>query len=330
MILIETRENEGEHRGRGAIALFGVGLIGRSILSAIGTGAHKTRELPFSWNGEHDQTQELDVIQKNIFSAYDEDVTQPISRFDIVWAAGHAGFDSLENWVIPEVRAFEKVLSFSLQLQRRAPNARHSFHLISSAGGLFEGQKHVDGTNVPRPLRPYGHAKLQQERLLSRLPGQTRKIIYRLTSVYGFSGTGTRFGLVNTIIQNSVRRQSSSIFGNLQTIRDYVLVSDIGQFVAGRLRDLDLNSHIFSLASGKPTTIFEMLKRIEKIVGRKLFYTLDNVKTNVADMSFSPAILPQFWQPTDLETGLRKTVRSLMSSSLALAPIDQSQFSFRN
>src|SRR6185437_6053098 len=211
-----------------------------------------------------------------------------------------------------------------------APDAQHSFHLISSAGGLFEGQKHVDRTSVPRPLRPYGHAKLEQERLLSRLPGQTRKIIYRLSSVYGFSGTGTRFGLVNTIIQNSVRRQSSNIFGNLHTIRDYVLVSDIGQFVADRLRHLDLNSHIFSLASGKPTTIFEMLKRMEKIVGRRFFYTFDSVRKNATDMSFSPAILPQFWQPTDLETGLRKTARSLVSSSLALAPTDQSLFSFRD
>ena len=73
-----------------------------------------------------------------------------------------------------------------------------------------------------------------------------------------------------------------------------------------------------TLASGKPTTIFEMLTRVETIIGRKLFYSFDNVSTNATDISFNPAILPQRWFPTDLDTGLRQTARRLVATYLFL------------
>ncbi len=316
VILIETREKQGKFAGAQAIALFGVGLIGRSVLFAIGKDVKRVVRYPFSWTLEHRQATDLETIKQHVLSVCDETATPPISHFDIVWAAGQTGFSSQEDQIVPEVSAFERVLSLSLQLLHHVPGARHSFHLISSAGGLFEGQKHIDRNSIPRPLRPYGHSKLLQERLLSRLPTQVRKMVYRLSSVYGFSGTGTRSGLVNTLIRNSIRHQSSNIFGNAHTIRDYVLVSDVGKFVVSRLQDIDPNSYVLTLASGKPTAIFEMLNRIEKIVGRKLPYTFDSVRTNASDMSFSPAILPEYWFPTDFDTGLRQTVRSLKASTL--------------
>jgi UDP-glucose 4-epimerase len=319
MILVERKEQRSERQRGYIVALFGNGLIGRSILAAISkAGIDRISELSFSWTLEHRQARELEAVQQDIFSSRTDDATSSISGVDIIWAAGRSGFGSSEDQVMPEVRTFEKALAFSHQLLRRIPDARHAFHLISSAGGLFEGQKHVDRTSLPHPLNPYSRAKLQQEQMLSRLPAQVRKTIYRLSTVYGFSGKGVRFGLVNTLIQNSIRRQPSHIFGNALTIRDYVLVSDVGKFVANRLQDIDARSRILTLASGKPTTIFEMLNRIENIIGRKCFYSFDNVSTNTTDISFSPAILPEFWFPTDLDTGLRQTARQLTAPSLAL------------
>jgi UDP-glucose 4-epimerase len=319
MILVERQHDGSDRKGRQIIALFGAGLIGRSILAAICRASPvKIKGFPFTWNAEQRQPQEFAAIQQYIIASCKDDAISPVSRIDVLWAAGHSGFDSSEGQVIPEVRTFEKVLSFSLQLLDNTSNVRHSFHMISSAGGLFEGQKHVDRASVPRPLRPYGHAKIQQEQLLSGLPAQMQNTIYRPSSVYGFSGKGFRLGFVNTLIQNSIHHRSSNIFGNSPTIRDYVLASDIGQFVAKKLRDSENKPKIYTLASGKPTTIFEMLSRIERILGRKFFYTLDKIKTNTTDISFSPSALPESWYPTNLETGLRQTARALAASSLAL------------
>jgi UDP-glucose 4-epimerase len=270
-------------------------------------GPCKISEFSFTWEAKLHQSQELEAIQRYILVPHDEDVISPVSRIDTVWAAGNSGFASLENQIIPEVRAFEKVLSFSLQLRYSATNVRHSFHLMSSAGGLFEGQKNVNLASLPRPLRPYSRAKIQQERLLSGVSAQMQKVIYRPSSVYGFSGNGFRLGLVSALIQNSIRHKTSNIYGNSLTIRDYVLASDIGKFVANRLRDIDEKSQTFTLASGRPTTIFEMLSRLERILGRKVSYNFNKVRTNATDISFCQSVLPEFWYPTDLETGLRLT-----------------------
>lgn len=319
MILLDRSDHQSDPKRRQIIALFGVGLIGRSILAAIGrAGPFKVCDLPFTWDVEGGQAQELEVIQRYIFAARNEDAICPVSRIDIVWAAGRSGFGSSEDQIIPEVRALEKVLSLSLQLLDSAANARHSFHLLSSAGGLFEGQKNVDRTSLPRPLRAYGRAKLQQEELLSRMPSRIRKMIYRPSSVYGSSSNGYRLGLISALIQNSIRHKTSNIFGDSHTIRDYVLAADVGQFVANRLLDVNAECRIYTLASGKPTTVLEILHRIERILGRKVFFTFDKVRTNASDIGFSRSVLPKFWCPTDLETGLRQTVRRLTTSTLTL------------
>ena len=240
MILVQRMVQRGTVQGRQIVILFGVGLIGRAISTAlIRMGIEKLVEFPFSWTLEKRQTRELELIQQNIFASHSEAQAPPISRVDIVWAAGRSGFHSSDDQIMLEVRAFEKALSFSLQLLRRVPHAQHSFHLISSAGGLFEGQTRVDRTSLPRPLRPYSRAKLQQEQTLAGSSVQVRKMIYRLSTVYGFSGRGGRLGLVNTLIQNSILRRSSYIVGNALTIRDYVLVSDVGKFIANCIQDID-------------------------------------------------------------------------------------------
>ena len=44
------------------------------------------------------------------------------------------------------------------------------FFLVSSAGGLFEGQRNVGDRSQPSPMRPYGFLKLRQEKLLQDAP----------------------------------------------------------------------------------------------------------------------------------------------------------------
>ena len=314
MILIEWNDDRGGRKIRKILGLFGFGLIGQSIIAALSdTRPFTMSKFSFTWSAEQNQSQELDAAQRYILASCNDAV---VSQIDIVWAAGVAGFGASDNQIAVEVRAFEKVLMFVLQLTHRTPHVQHSFHLLSSAGGLFEGQKNVDRSCHPRPLRPYSHGKIHQEQLLLTVAAPLRTMIYRPSSVYGFASDQSRLGLVSALIQNSVRHLTSSIVGDAQTIRDYVLVSDVGQFVANQVRNINAQSQIFTLASGKPTTILEMLHRIERILGRKLYFAFDKVRSNAADTSFSRSVLPQFWSPTDLETGLRQTARRLAASYL--------------
>ena len=315
MILVE-RATPLPRGGSQAIALFGHGLIGRSITAALGKNRQvRMASLPFTWDDAQARTRELHAIERRIL---DRAAGHPhLDRVDLIWAAGRSGFDAPDEQTAAELAVFGEIVSFAARLQDSSPDARHAFHLLSSAGGLYNGQRNVGRASVPRATNPYGHAKLKQERQLHLALSHTQRLIYRPGSVYGFAGPGTRLGLVAALIHNSIRHQTSRIFGNPHTIRDYVLNADVGKFIRDRLDDPELRPGTFLLVSGKPTTIFEILEKVSHVVGRRVYHRFDNAPSNAADISFSRAALPRSWQPTDIETGIRLTARALMHSHVA-------------
>ena len=300
-------------RGDQVIALFGHGLIGRSITAAIGKSkqARWTR-LPFTWDDGLAQPHELDTIERRILN---RPAGQPhVVRVDVIWAAGRSGFEASDEQTATELMVFSEIVSFAARLQNSLPDTHHAFHLLSSAGGLYNGQRNVGRANLPCATNPYGRAKLEQERQLHLGLPHTQRLIYRPSSVYGFAGPGTRLGLVAALIHNSIRHRTSRIFGNPNTIRDYVLNADVGKFIRDRLDDPERRPGTFLLVSGKPTTVFEMMQKVSQVVGGRLYHRFDNIPSNATDISFSRAALPRSWQPTDIETGIRLTARALMQS----------------
>jgi UDP-glucose 4-epimerase len=79
--------------------------------------------------------------------------------------------------------------------------------------------------------------------------------IYRPSSIYGFSREAGRSGLINTLIKNAKSHSVSRIFGSLDTVRDYVLVTDIAEFIARRIIQAETHSQTFILASGRPASV---------------------------------------------------------------------------
>src|SRR5262245_36140139 len=145
MILLEGNDRARDDQARQIVALFGVGLIGFSVKSALcKIMPFNINDISFTWNAPHRQSNEAAILQNHIVASCGSDSSSSVSRIDIVWAAGRAGFGSSEAQLAAEMCAFNFVLSFSRELANRLENVRHSFHLISSAGGLFESQKHVD------------------------------------------------------------------------------------------------------------------------------------------------------------------------------------------
>jgi UDP-glucose 4-epimerase len=302
-------------RSRHVVALFGMGLVGRAIgASLLRLSDWTVQEFPFSWTAPPQRTADRRQIEQFLVCATpltEGGDAYEIGRLDIVWAAGRAGFASSQADVEQELEAFQDVLMISEHICQQAPMAQHAFHLFSSAGGLFEGQRQVNRESTPEPRRPYGVLKLEQEKHLAATSQNVAKLIYRPSSVYGYSGTGLRVGLVSALVQNGIRHRVSRIFGEPHTIRDYVLASDIGSFLAKTLIAPPSRSQVFLLASGKPSSMFEMLHKIEETVGRKLYCQFDSQPSNASHISFCKSALPAAWVPTDLDTGIRQTALQL-------------------
>ncbi len=291
------------------VALFGVGLVGGAIAHALERqhDCSSTRR-PLDWLSPERRAGDLEVLSQAIDSYDNPD------RLDVIWAAGKAGFGSSREELGAEMRAFTDVLTWARNLRSIALRGRLHFHMLSSGGGLFEGQRFVDHASVPNPQRAYGQIKLEQERLLGEARRDLEDHVYRPSSIYGYNGPGGRAGLVNTLIANAERHAVSRIFGDLTTVRDYVLSSDVGDFIARRIISSEVAPGTFTLASGKPTTVKEMLDIVREVVARPLYVKLDSIPSNAGHITYRASVLPADWHPTDLETGVRQLARQLSMS----------------
>jgi len=306
----------------GVFAVFGVGLIGTSVVQALTTrAAFRTSIVPVSWEETSDRRDQLRRLETRLEGRLLECEGKDRSsyRVGIVWSAGKAGFEATTSQADRELESFRDVLLLARRLACRLPSEMVTFALISSAGGLFEGQRFVDPASSPEARRPYGVLKLRQERLLAESADLLVSRIYRLTSVYGHLAPGRRRGLVSTLILNGMRRQVTPLTGRMDTLRDFIWADDVGRFV---VRDLygtarDRSPSPLLLASAKPSSIHEVLRIAEQVLGRKIYVSFESGEENSADITFSPRAVARGWQSSDLASNVRRVYLRALSSGAA-------------
>lgn len=311
MIVLRTDHRLAEQTESRMILLFGRGLIGDNIVMALQSmGNTRSNELPYDWQSKAARA----VCGEKILAQLRTGCSD-VDRIDFIWAAGRAGFGASEAELAPEMSAFEDVLDLALKSMDANPDALHVFHHTSSAGGLFEGQRLVNSDSVPSPKRPYGVCKLEQERMLSRLGDNCRTLIYRPSSVYGYSVRSRRTGIISALINDNLNRRMTRVFGNSDTIRDYILATDIGRFVSARLQTHPSGlTTVYTLASGKPTSLYEVLCTVRSVTGQPLMLRYDPRPNNSDDITFDRSILPDDWDTIDLGTGIRLTLLQMRSA----------------
>ncbi len=312
------------------VALFGTGLIGIPICREINKHAeYNSHFLPFDWSNPDKSRQDAAKIFAHLSDLFSSrpDITLSSGKIAFVWTAGKAGFTASEKDIIDELINFNIVLDLVRKMEESFPSITVLFHLLSSAGGLFEGQRLVHNSTKPHPKRYYGQLKYDQETRLSQLNGRVVKKIYRPTSVYGFTGSLQRMGLISTLVSNGIRNKVSTIFGSLSTLRDYVLNDDIAIYVK---RNLFYNSplegtSIHLLASGKPSSIYEIRHFVEQVLGRKIYMRFHSTPEtdNTTDITVNSSALPVSWTPTDVKSGIRHVQENILSGKAYEIPVNQ-------
>lgn len=290
------------------VLLFGLGLIGGAVDRALRLRFEaEGRDFPYDW---HDAG--LRQAQRADIGAALPDA----GRLALVWTGGQSGFGSTDADMAQETAIVAELIAMAQTLRQAGRPV--DFHMMSSAGGLFESQTHCSEHSIPRPLRPYGTGKLMQEQALAQAAGLDRRHVYRPSSVYGVTRS-KRVGLVTALISNAMQGKTTRIFGNPNTLRDYVLADDIGHYLARRIVDPEPapdhppGAMTFLLASGRSASVFEVIERIRERIERPLLLQFDPHPSNVRDMSFLPSGLPADWQPTPLASGISRIVTFLRS-----------------
>lgn len=310
MLILEPKDPVSVGQPKSLILIFGLGLIGTFVYrSLLASGFSQAQKLSYSWTEPKAWNGEIKSFETYLTKTIK---SQDLGRIDFVWAAGKGGFMSAKEDFENEFTAYSKILNFCQSLDKKYAHIQLSFHLLSSLGGLYEGQTNVTSASQAAPQRPYGFAKLRQEQALHELDPSIRKYVYRPSSVYGYTGPTGRVGLIVALLKNALRNQVTTIFGLPHTLRDYVLSDDIGRFVTAKVLHPEIQDKNFHLASAKPTTILEVIRDVEKIFDRKILCNFKFDTGNALNNTFAPETYDGLWNPVNLSIGITSTHRKIL------------------
>ncbi|MBP7809746.1 MAG: NAD-dependent epimerase/dehydratase family protein [Bacteroidia bacterium] len=158
---------------------------------------------------------------------------------------------------------------------------------LSSAGTIYGSTKQkVSETSDKNPFSPYGITKLAMENFL--LYFKTRYNInydvYRISNVYGEGqNTSKGLGLINTLLEKIISDHKIKIFGNGETLRNYIYVKDVAELLSlSTTADTGISS-TYNISSNDSLTINQIVDVIKNTVTEK--FEIVNEETRLSDNS---------------------------------------------
>jgi len=141
--------------------------------------------------------------------------------------------------------------------------------IFFSSGGAIYGKGMKNKTIESCILEPhtfYGYSKLIIEnhiRYLSNIT-QLRYVILRPSNVYGkYQNLNSNQGFIAVALGKILSNQPVDIWGDGNTLRDYICVRDVAQVVCNILRE-NIENEIFNIGSGVSSSLLEILDILEK------------------------------------------------------------------
>lgn len=312
MIIYSRKQNHKFETKPSILVLqIGLGLIGQSVCMALlKNGFTIENRYNINWSYIDDLNLKLKLAKEQI-SKVDR-----LSSIHVVWTAGKGGFSSPAEEFKSEQIAFGKVIQFTSELDSSFQDTQVKIHVLSSAGGLFEGQTLVDNSSTPEPKRPYGLIKMQQENTVLSLSEKIHKQIYRPSSVYGYYGEGYRKGLIVTLIQRALQGVPIELYGRSDTLRDYVYLEDIGHYIAKCITQNATLEQINFLTSGKPTSTFEVLNLVQGYISKPIYIRYIAEKRNDNNITYRKSSAPALWRSTPNTVGIKKTISKVQAKMI--------------
>lgn len=249
------------------------GLLGRSLCSALQRSGQPLFQVPqsFDWQVPHELERQVEAAVDAFAARARRD-----GRWEIYWAAGIGTMGSREADLAPETAALITLLA---RLQGHADLGRipGTISFASSAGAIFAGSSAslITESSEPSPTTPYAWSKLHQESLVrafvERMGPNTRALMARISTLYGAGQAQAKTqGLITHVARQIVRNRPLNIYVPLDTIRDYIAVEDAVAMWIGAAKVAGPGTTARIIASGRPTTIAEIVSIFRRISRRRL------------------------------------------------------------
>jgi UDP-glucose 4-epimerase len=298
------------------------GLLGQAVVSRLRENGQVVMRVPVPWTDPGTASAALE-------RGLDELLARAEARWSIAWCAGAGGVATGEAALANERLVVDRFLARLAGAVDRAGRASHpgTLFLASSAGGMYGGSDSPPYTEhtAPRPISPYGHAKLAIERAAGTAAEATgvSTFIGRIANLYG---PGQRLdssrGLISQICRAGLLGEPLPVFVPLDTLRDYLYVEDCAAMVVAGLRcvpgRVDPGHPVLTkiLASQRAWTIREVIEEFERVVGRPVQVMARDSSTarlQPKDLRVRSVVWPELdsLAQTSLATGIALTYRDV-------------------
>lgn len=188
------------------------------------------------------------------------------------------------------------------------------FVFASSGAAVGEVTPPIHEEVVPRPLSPYGAAKLAGEAYARAFAGSygMRTVSLRFSNVYGpFSAH--KKNAVPIFIKRLLTGQPIVVYGDGTQTRDFIHVEDLCRAIHLSLLLEDARGEVFQVATGVETSVLELVRLVERAVGAEAEVRFEprrpgEVYRSAVDISKARSVLG-FEPKVSLEQGLGQTAR---------------------
>lgn len=254
------------------------------------------------------------IYEESNFSV-DEDYDAILSNSDLVYHLVSTTVPTTSNQHISE-ELISNVVVTSKILEACVRQKVKKVVFISSGGTVYGKGKEcpIKENSITNPISSYGIQKLTIEKLLylyHYLYGLDYRII-RLANPYGpYQRPNGILGVVTTFTYKALKDEEIVIYGDGSVVRDFIYIDDAIRGIfnivnyAGKYK-------IFNLGQGKGTSVNEVVKTIEELLGKKL--KIKYVESRKVDVPVNYLDISRYEKecgalhPIELKEGIKKTI----------------------
>lgn len=254
------------------LVLGGDGFLGSHFVDQAVALSHKITvfdRFPYNISKNLEHQREKIKIFPGEFANRDQ-VTKALEGQDIVY---HfiCTTNPATSWHDPFIE-IETNLKYSVQLFELAGQASVKKIVFPSSGGAIYGRCSgiIKEENSSLPFNPYGVTKLAIENFLNyfREYSGIAADIYRIGNAYGpRQPIDTPQGVIAVWMGKILADEEIMIYGDRQTLRDYVCVEDIAYLLTHSLSDIN-SSDVYNLGTGKGVSVLELFDIFSAVIDK--------------------------------------------------------------